>query len=59
MWSYLVLLLGLGDCHHLDEVADGVLSVDRGAAAALEAPLHGAAVYHWKKNGMAALVGLK
>ena len=46
---YLILLLGLGDCHHLDEVADGVLSVDRGAAAALEAPLHGAAVYHWKK----------
>ena len=45
---YLILLLGLCDCHHLDEVADGVLAVDRGAAPPLEPPLHRAAVYHWK-----------
>ena len=50
MRRYLILLLGLGDCHHLDEVADGVLAVDRGAAPPLEPPLHRAAVYHCKKG---------
>ena len=40
----------LGDGHHLDEVPDGVLAVGGGAAPALDPPLGGAAVYHWKRE---------